>query len=111
MIKWAFIAVSAAAEGQIHKSIISVPQREITTVLVPDYETAAKVARQLVTEGISMIELCGGVGHAGVALIAQTVPEIPVGVVRFDKHPALNGKSGDDIFLNLTPNVQEESKS
>jgi hypothetical protein len=98
MIKWAFIAVSKAAEGQVHKSMIRTPQREITTALVPDYDVAAQVARQLVDEGASMIELCGGVGHIGVARVAQAVPEVPVGVVRFDKHPALEGKSGDDLF-------------
>ena len=98
MIKWAFIAVSKAAEGQVHKSVIRTSQREITTALVPDYDTAVQVARQLVDEGAAMIELCAGVGHVGVARVAQAVPEVPVGVVRFDKHPALEGKSGDDFF-------------
>ena len=98
MIKWAFIAVSKAAEGQVHKSVISTTQREINTDLAPDYDTAVQVARQLVDEGAAMIELCGGVGHVGVSRIAQAVPEVPVGVVRFDKHPALEGKSGDDFF-------------
>jgi hypothetical protein len=65
MIKWAFIAVSKAAEGQIHKSMIRTPQREITTALVPDYDAAVQLARQLVDEGAAMIELCGGVGHVG----------------------------------------------
>lgn len=98
MIKWAFIAVSKAAEGQVHKSVILTSQREITTALVPDYEAAERLARQLVDEGATMIELCGGVGHAGVARIAQAVPEIRVGVVRFDTHPAMECKSGDDFF-------------
>lgn len=98
MIKWAFIAVSKAAEGQIHTSVLRTSEREITTALVPDYETAAQVAAQLVDGGAVLIELCGGVGHAGVAKIAQAVPEVPVGVVRFDTHPLLGGKSGDDLF-------------
>lgn len=100
MIKWAFIAVSKAAEGEVHESVIRTREREITTALVPDYESAAQVARRLVDAGASMIELCGGVGHAGVARIAQAVPEVPVGVVRFDKHPALAGKSGDELFID-----------
>jgi hypothetical protein len=98
VIKWAFIAVSKAAEGRVHQSVIRTTQREIITVLAPDYDTAAQVARHLVDEGAAMIELCAGVGHVGVARIAQAVPEVPVGVVRFDKHPALEGKSGDDFF-------------
>ncbi len=99
MVKWAFIAVSKAAEGQVHKSVIRTSQREVTTAMVPDYDTAVQVARDLVSEGASMIELCSGVGHVGVARIAQAVPGIPVGVVRFDKHPMFDGKSGDDLFL------------
>jgi len=98
MLKWAFIAVSKAAEGKVHRSVIHTREREITTVLAPDYETAVEVAKELVGAGATMIELCGGVGHVGVARIAQAVPEVPVGVVRFDKHPALDGKSGDDFF-------------
>lgn len=98
MIKWAFIAVSKAAEGRVHQSVIRTSEREIITVLVPDYDAAAQVARELVDGGATMIELCGGVGHIGVAQIAQAVPEVPVGVVRFDKHPALQGQSGDDLF-------------
>ena len=97
MVKWAFIAVSKAAEGQVHKSVICTAQREITTLLVPDYETAARVARELVEQGAAMIELCGGVGHVGVARIAQAIPGTPVGVVRFDKHPIMDNKSGDDF--------------
>ncbi|HBY95285.1 MAG: DUF6506 family protein [Ardenticatenaceae bacterium] len=100
MIKWAFIAVSKAAEGKVHKSLITTAEREITTVLVPDYETAARVARELVDDGAAMIELCGGVGYRGVAQVAASVPEVPVGVVRFDKHPALGGKSGDELFCS-----------
>jgi hypothetical protein len=98
MIKWAFIAVSKAAEGRVHQSVIHTSEREIITLLVPDYDTAAQVAREMVDAGATMIELCGGVGHIGVAQIAQAVPEVPVGVVRFDKHPALQGQSGDDLF-------------
>lgn len=98
MLKWAFIAVTPAAEGQVHKSVIRTGQREITTVLAPDYDMAAQAARELVDDGAAMIELCAGVGHRGVAQIAQAVPEVPVGVVRFDKHPGLQGKSGDDFF-------------
>ena len=82
----------------MHKSFIRTAQREITTVLVPDYETAAQIAHELVNEGAAMIELCGGVGHVGAARISQAIPGTPVGVVRFGKHPLMDGKSGDDIF-------------
>lgn len=98
MVKWAFIAVSSSAEGQIHTSVLRTSQREITTALVPDYGAAAQLARQLVDDGAILIELCGGVGHIGAAQVAQAVPEVRVGVVRFDTHPMLEGKSGDEFF-------------
>ena len=54
----------------------------------------------MVHEGIQAIELCGGFGNEGTAIVTQSVEEkIPVGVVRFDIHPGLGGKSGDAIFV------------
>ena len=99
MIKWAFLAVSKAAEGQVHQSVIRIPEREITTVLVNDYRQAGQVAKELYASGVTMFELCAGFGHKGVAAVRQAVPEALVGVVRFDNHPALDGKSGDELFL------------
>jgi hypothetical protein len=52
-----------------------------------------------VDEGIQAIELCGGFGNVGTAKIVEAVGgKVPVGVVRFDVHPGLGGKSGDAIF-------------
>jgi len=64
-----------------------------------DYQQAAEVSRQLVEEGIQAIELCAGFGNVGVAKVAQAVAgKVPVGVVRFDSHPTLGFKSGDEMF-------------
>jgi hypothetical protein len=53
----------------------------------------------MVEQGIAAIELCGGFGVAGAARIARAVEgKAAVGVVRFDGHPGLGGKSGDAIF-------------
>jgi Family of unknown function (DUF6506) len=69
------------------------------SVAAKDYEAAARVAADLLKEGIQAIELCGGFGAAGVAKIVDAVEgKIPVGVVRFDIHPGLGNQSGDKIF-------------
>jgi len=53
----------------------------------------------LVLEGVEAIELCGGFGNKGTARIAEAVAgKAAVGVVRFDGHPGLSGKSGDELF-------------
>ena len=44
-------------------------------------------------------KLCGGFGVRGTEMVAKAVDyKIPVGVVRFDCHPGLGFKSGDEIF-------------
>jgi len=68
-------------------------------VSAKNYEEAGKLAKKLIDEGIEVIELCGGFGHKGVAKIVEAVEgKIPVGAIRFDNHPKLEFKSGDEIF-------------
>ena len=46
-----------------------------------------------------LYEVITGFGTAGTARIAQAVAgKAAVGVVRFDIHPGLDGKSGDSLF-------------
>jgi hypothetical protein len=48
---------------------------------------------------VEAIELCGGFGNKGTGRIAEAVAgKAAVGVVRFDGHPGLDGKSGDELF-------------
>lgn len=68
-------------------------------VAAGNYKEAEAVAVELVNEGIAAIELCGGFGNRGTARIAEAVAgKASVGVVRFDGHPGLGGKSGDELF-------------
>ena len=49
--------------------------------------------------GVSAIELCGGFGIRGTYMVEQAVwGKARVGAVRFDLHPGLDNKSGDDLF-------------
>ncbi len=98
-LKAAFIFVAPGADPKRDRSVVSTPEVELITVGVSDYAAAEEVAKNLVAEGVGAIELCGGFGHLGTARVVQAVAgKAAVGVVRFDVHPGLDGKSGDSLF-------------
>ena len=98
-LKAAFVFVAPGADPEKDRSVVVTPEVELIVVGVPDYAAAEKTAVKLVAEGVVAIELCGGFGHVGTARVAQAVAgKAAVGVVRFDVHPGLDGKSGDGIF-------------
>ncbi|OAT86622.1 DUF6506 family protein [Desulfotomaculum copahuensis] len=99
MLKAAFIFVAPGADPERHRTVVKTPAVELTVVGVKDYGEAEETVKNLVAAGTGAIELCGGFGHAGAARIARVAGEdVPVGVVRFDTHPGLGGKSGDGMF-------------
>lgn len=98
-LKAAFIFLAPGAEAQKHRSMIVTSEVELVTVGVSDYSSAVVLTLELIAEGITAIELCGGFGHSGTARIVEAANgRAAVGVVRFDCHPGLDGKSGDTIF-------------
>jgi len=98
-LRAAFVFLAPGAEPAVHRAQVLTTAVELTVVGVPDYAQAEEVARALVEEGIGAIELCGGFGHEGTARIVKAVEgKAAVGVVRFDGHPGLEGKSGDLFF-------------
>jgi hypothetical protein len=98
-LKAAFIFLAPQADPSKHLADIQTPEVTLLVRGVQNYEEAVKVAKQLVTEGVQALELCGGFGNIGTAKIVEAVEhKIPVGTVRFDCHPGLGGKSGDDLF-------------
>lgn len=99
-LKVAFMFVAPETDPKKHRAIISTPAVELYVVGVKNYDEACKEARELMNQGIAAIELCGGFGNTGVTKVAEAVEhKIPVGVVRFDIHPGLGNKSGDEIFI------------
>lgn len=99
-LKAAFIFLAPNADSSKDRSIIKTQEVELYVVGCKDYKEACKVAKQLVSEGIAAIELCGGFGNIGTAEVTQAVEsKIPVGAVRFDIHPGLSNTSGDKIFI------------
>ena len=99
-LKAAFIFTAPQADPAVHRQWVKTPEVELLSVAVPGYEAAALLVKELIEkEDIKAVELCGGFGHRGVALIAEAAAgRAAVGVVRFDHHPGLGHKSGDDLF-------------
>lgn len=98
-IKAAFLVVAPEADKKRDRAVISSSVVELITVMVNNYDEAKEEAKNLLNEGVKVIELCGGFGNKGVEIISEAVLyKIPVGVVRFDSHPAFEGASGDKLF-------------
>jgi hypothetical protein len=98
-VKAVFIFLAPEVDPQKDRQTVVTPQVELTAVAAGSYEEAEVVAVELVNEGIEAIELCGGFGNRGTGRIADAVAgKAAVGVVRFDGHPGLDGKSGNDLF-------------
>lgn len=98
-LKAAFIFLAPEVDPDKDRQKVITPQVELTAVAANNYKEAEMVALKLVEEGIEAIELCGGFGNKGTACIAEAVAgKAAVGVVRFDGHPGLGGKSGDELF-------------
>jgi hypothetical protein len=97
-LKAAFIFVAPDVDPAVHRAQVTTPAVELTVVAAQNYAQAEQ-AQNLVAAGIVAIELCGGFGNEGAARIAKAVQgKAAVGVVRFDCHPGLGGKSGDELF-------------
>lgn len=96
----AFIFVAPEANPEQHRAEVLTPEVELVVHAVKDYAAACTLAKQLVADGITAIELCGGFGAEGVAAVTRAVEgRAVVGVVRFDHHPGLGHHSGDEYFL------------
>jgi hypothetical protein len=98
-LKAAFIFVAPEADPAKHRAVVATPIVVLTVVGVPNYDAAVDTARKLVDEGNVALELCGGFGIEGTAAVKAAVKgRAAVGVVRFENHPGLDFKSGDEIF-------------
>jgi hypothetical protein len=98
-LKAAFMFIAPQANPQTHRNTVTTAEVEVTTVAVQSYEQACLTAKTLVDQGCVAIELCGGFGIEGVAAVNRAVEgRAVVGVVRFDHHPGLDHRSGDQVF-------------
>lgn len=94
-----FIFLAPEADFSKDHQTIDTKEVSLTVIGSSNYTDAVKAAVELEKKGVNAIELCGGFGIEGVAKIKQAVSRnIAVGVVRFDSHPGLENKSGDELF-------------
>ncbi|MFM8322907.1 MAG: DUF6506 family protein [Chloroflexota bacterium] len=99
-LKAAFIFLAPQVDPKVHCQTVVTPAVELTAVAVNDVAEAVQVCQELAAQGIAAFELCGGFGHTGAGKIAEALRgKAAVGVVRFDGHPGLDNKSGDELFL------------
>jgi predicted polyphosphate/ATP-dependent NAD kinase len=78
--RWAFIYTldDPSAERRIDRI------GSLVCVGISSLSDAPDVARQLVADGVELIELCGGFGGAGLGAVASAVNNsVPVGAVFF----------------------------
>ena len=82
------------------RTVIETESVIIVTVGVKNYKEAGQVAKEYVDEGAVAIELCSAFGPKGMAIVVDAVEDkVPVGAIRFDKHPGVGRESGDTKFL------------
>lgn len=98
-LKAAFIFLAPEVDLQKDRQTVVTPAVEVTAVAVNNYTEAVKVCQELVVEGIAAIESCCGFGSIGAGMIAEALKrKATVDVVRFDGHPGIECKSGDELF-------------
>jgi hypothetical protein len=100
--KVVFMFWTEGADPAKHRADFELDSAILIAIGVKDYDQAVSVAKDLVKEGAVAIELCAGFGNIGTAKVAGAIKGVPVGVVKFDIHPLMGGKSGDQV-LGLTP--------
>jgi hypothetical protein len=89
MYKWAFIYTLDDGSTTTRVDVLGT----LVCVGVPRVEDAVAEARKLASQGVKMIELCGGFGGAGLAAVTAAVgADLPVGAVFYgcDAAPGLH---------------------
>ena len=99
MLVAAFIFIAPGADPAVHRKTVETPGVQLTAVGVETYEQGVAVAVEMAEKGCGAIELCGGFGIRGTYMVQEAVKGTArVGAVRFDLHPGLDNKSGDELF-------------
>ena len=94
----AFLFLAGDA-GPDTRAVVPTGTVNLNVVGCRNYVEAEAAARELAARGVTAIELCAGFGNEGIARIQRAVgPQVAVGAVKFDFHPGLGFKSGDQIF-------------
>jgi hypothetical protein len=82
--RFGFIVKGAGYDPKLHTASLASPQITTTIVGVSTPEQALPVARQMLADGIQLIELCGGFGPIWTARVIGAIDAaIPVGSVSY----------------------------
>ena len=93
MLVAAFIFLAPGADPAVHRKTVETPGVALTAIGVETIDQAVAVAKEMADAGCGAIELCGGFGIQGTALIDKAVAgKARIGAVRFDLHPGLDNK-------------------
>ena len=95
----AFIFVAPETDSKTSRAVIETPVLILNVIGVKNYEEGVAAAVQMADSGVKAIELCAGFGNEGIAMVSKAVKgKACVGAVRFDHHPGVDFKSGDELF-------------
>jgi predicted polyphosphate/ATP-dependent NAD kinase len=79
-----FIVTGSDLDPDCHRAVMSSPTFTMIAVGVSTAGQGVQVARQLVDEGVELIELCGGFGPAWTVRVIDAIGgEVPVGSVAY----------------------------
>ena len=99
MLEAAFIFIAPGADPAVRRAAVAEPRVYPTPRGVETYGHGVAAAVEMADKGCTAIELCGGFGIRGTYLVQEAVKgKARVGAVRFDLHPGLDNKSGDELF-------------
>lgn len=80
--RWGFIYTLGPDADEVRLDVVGSPGCVLITAGVPSVDDAPRVARELVDDGVELIELCGAFGAPGTAAVAAAVGDrVPVGGV------------------------------
>ncbi|CCN34442.1 conserved hypothetical protein [Vibrio nigripulchritudo SO65] len=84
--RYGFIVKADNYNHSEHKAKIATQGFSTNIICVSNDEEAVIVAKEMVEQGIQVIELCGGFGKESAELIiTQVDAQIPIGYVTFDE--------------------------
>ena len=82
----AFIYVAPGCNPAKERAVVEGDSINMNVIGCATYAEAEEIAKEMVAKGCTAIELCAGFGNEG------------MGAVKFDFHPGLGFKSGDEMF-------------
>lgn len=89
--------IASNADPEVHKSVVETEVVQLITIGVNSHEAAEEQAKRLVEDGVTVIQLCGGFGNAGVDRISKAVKGMAtIGIVKFGVYPGLELQKGDE---------------